>query len=101
MEIVVKTPKIMYGIIEGVHYLDFGNIRKDSKAVLKVEVKGVESIELLPTCGCTLISAQDNTFTVEYKNTNKTGNFQKTIKFNYVENGATNKKQIKIKGTVL
>lgn len=87
---------------------DFGQIKKDSKAVVTLLFNSdkLSRFEAEPTCGCTTTEPErvnDNTMklVINYKNTHIIGAFSKTIKLSYYENGYKKTDKFKIKGEVI
>lgn len=101
MEIKVKTEGITKTKTDRGYTLDFGNISRKSKAIIDVNISGVENLALASTCGCTVAQTDESGNTeIEYTRTAQQGTFAKTITATYKQNGKEQKSEIKIKGNV-
>lgn len=107
MTIENKTPSV--NLIEvGEHYhAEFGEIKKGSKASVKIEIKGENLKNLTVTKDCTCTKAipsviDSNTLEVEliYTKTNIVSVFNKSAHLNFTENNQPIKKTITLKGKI-
>lgn len=85
-----------------IHVANFGTLKENTPAKFTILVEGVDSSELVPTCGCTATaSTEKNTYTVEYRDTHHIAPFSKVIVLNYVEDGKKKVANIKMTGNVI
>lgn len=91
-----------------VEIFDFGNIHKNSPAIVNVDLTGenISEAKIKSTCGCTAglpqrIDENKTVFTIQYKNTHLTKSFGIILNYSAKENGQLKTGQIKIKGNVI
>jgi hypothetical protein len=101
MEIKMLNDSVSYKKEGNTHILDFGNLQHKAKAEAIINISGVENLELIRTCGCTVIQADENgNATITYNRTENRGAFLKTINASYKKDGKKQQSEIKIKGNV-
>lgn len=85
-----------------IHVANFGKIKKNTPANFKILIDGVESSELVPTCGCTATSSTErNTYEVGYRDVHQVAPFSKIIVLNYVEEGKKKVANIRMTGNII
>ena len=88
------------------NYIDFGEIKQNSKAKTKLTFKGeITNFQIQPKCGCITtaphkIDKETIIVDIEYKNTHILGEFEKTIVVTYKINNEKQSINLKIKGNV-
>lgn len=108
MKITAKTNNATLTGSETSYVLDFGTIKKNSKAKTTVTVEG-ENLQILTSntsCGCTRAETNkiDSTKTevdITYKNTHNVSPFSKEVYLNVTETSSNNRVVIQVKGNVI
>jgi hypothetical protein len=86
----------------GVFMIDFGKIKENTPASVKIKIEGVKTSALSSTCGCSVVSSvEPNTFVIDYKETHITEPFAKALVLNYTETFGNKQAQITITGNVI
>lgn len=86
--------------------LDYGRIAKgsDSQIKLLLSIGKIEDIKISSSCGCTASSmkqeGEDYVISITY-DTNRTGEFEKTVRIDFTKNKVKSRLQIAVKGKVI
>lgn len=85
-----------------IHVLAFGKVKVNSPIKAKIKIDGVESSNLISTCGCSVVlSDEKNIFTMQYNDASFATPFAKTFILNYIEDNKDRQAQIRITGNII
>lgn len=101
MKIENNTPTVTHTIESNQNIFDFGTLKLNQEAKLRIKVLDKVITKVKRTCGCSTAESEGNDITVQYNDTHKPHNFSKIIEIFYNESGAEKKELIKIKGKIV
>lgn len=91
-----------YKEANNIHILAFGKVKVNSPIKAKIKINGVESSNLIATCGCSVVlSDEKNIFTMQYNDANVATPFAKTFILDYREDDKNRQAQIRITGNII